>query len=814
MFELYKNAAATVPSASTNRVRLYVDTDGLPYVKDNTGAITPLKGDTGATGATGAGVPVGGTTNQVLAKASATNYDTAWVTPIQSVTGTSPVVSSGGTTPAISLASGYGDTQNPYASNTANYVLATPNGTAGVPTFRAIVAADIPTLNQNTTGTAANVTDSSNSTLVTLSALSLPYSQLSGTVPTWNQNTTGTAANITASSNATLTTLSSLSLPGSQVSGDISGNAANVTASNNSTLTTLSSLSLPGSQVTGNIGGNAANVTGTVAIANGGTGQTTAAAAITALSGTQTSGRYLRSDGTNTALAAIVAGDVPTLNQNTTGTAANVTASSNSTLTTLSALSLPGSQVSGNISGNAANVTGIVAVANGGSGTATPSLVAGTNVTVTGTWPNQTIAASGGGGGSTLVISNKTAAYTVVAGDLATVINCSGATSFTVSLTAAATLGAGFNVTVWNNTTTAAMAVTIDPNGAETIDGVATLILRRGEGMQIVCDGTNWQTGNKKVMRGYAENVGNGDSRPLASGTNAIAVGPYSEATSTSAMAFGTTAVASAVSALALGRNCTASSSSSTAIGMNSGASGSQAVTGLGAMALGGSYASGADSFAAATTDNTSTYGAKNTWAIAISYLAVASGTPSIAIGAQASASNTNCLALGRNAIASGSGSTALTYGEALQNGKYAYQGSFNGNKRTQYGLLVPTIDTTDATPSVLTVGSTAASTTNQIILPNSSAYSFTGTVVARQQAAGGTASAAWKVEGLIRREANAGTTTLVASTVTAISNVPGWTLALSADTTNGGLAVTATGAAATNIRWVATIQTSECTYA
>jgi hypothetical protein len=43
------------------------------------------------------------------------------------------------------------------------------------------------------------------------------------------------------------------------------------------------------------------------------------------LSGTQTSGYYLRSDGTNTALAAIVAGDVPTLNQNTTGTAANVT---------------------------------------------------------------------------------------------------------------------------------------------------------------------------------------------------------------------------------------------------------------------------------------------------------------------------------------------------------------------------------------------------------------------------------------------------------------------------------------------------------
>ena len=77
---------------------------------------------------------------------------------VTSVTGTSPVVSSGGATPAISLASGYGDTQNPYASKTANQFLAAPNGTAGAPTFRAIVAADIPTLNQNTTGTASNIT--------------------------------------------------------------------------------------------------------------------------------------------------------------------------------------------------------------------------------------------------------------------------------------------------------------------------------------------------------------------------------------------------------------------------------------------------------------------------------------------------------------------------------------------------------------------------------------------------------------------------------------------------------------------------------
>ena len=45
-----------------------------------------------------------------------------------------------------------------FASQTANTFLSAPNGSAGVPTFRAIVAADIPTLNQSTTGNAATAT--------------------------------------------------------------------------------------------------------------------------------------------------------------------------------------------------------------------------------------------------------------------------------------------------------------------------------------------------------------------------------------------------------------------------------------------------------------------------------------------------------------------------------------------------------------------------------------------------------------------------------------------------------------------------------
>ena len=46
-----------------------------------------------------------------------------------------------------------------------------------------------------------------------------------------------------------------------------------------------------------------------------------------------------------------------------------------------------------------AQASGVLPVVNGGSGTATPSIVAGTNVTVSGTWPNQTINSIAGGTG-------------------------------------------------------------------------------------------------------------------------------------------------------------------------------------------------------------------------------------------------------------------------------------------------------------------------------------------------------------------------------------------------------------------------------
>ena len=77
--------------------------------------------------------------------------NTGTVTSVR-VQATSPVQSSTSTAQSstlnttISLADGYGDTKNPYGSKTAKYVLAAPNGSAGAPSFRALVASDIPAL--------------------------------------------------------------------------------------------------------------------------------------------------------------------------------------------------------------------------------------------------------------------------------------------------------------------------------------------------------------------------------------------------------------------------------------------------------------------------------------------------------------------------------------------------------------------------------------------------------------------------------------------------------------------------------------------
>ena len=133
----------------------------------------------------------------------------------------------------------------------------------------------------------------------------------------------------------------------------------------------------------------------------------------------------------------------------------------------------------------------------------------------------------------------------------------------------------------------------------------------------------------------------------------------------------------------------------------------------------------------------------------------------------------------------------------------------------SQAALLVLAVQTTDATATILRSNTSAAGTTNQVILPNNSAYYFKGSIIAN--VTGAANGAAWSFEGAIMRGANAASTVLIGTvTLNRIAATAGaslWTVALTADTTNGGLAVTVTGLAATTIRWVAKVETTEVTF-
>jgi len=103
-------------------------------------------------------------------------------------------------------------------------------------------------------------------------------------------------------------------------------------------------LDVKSSGITGTI--PASQITGTVAIANGGTGQTTANAALNALLPSQTANRLLKSDGTNTSFAQA------SLTTDVTGTLPIANGGTGSTSTTFANLTT--------------NVTGTLPIANGG----------------------------------------------------------------------------------------------------------------------------------------------------------------------------------------------------------------------------------------------------------------------------------------------------------------------------------------------------------------------------------------------------------------------------------------------------------------
>jgi hypothetical protein len=151
--------------------------------------------------------------DNTISTLSAADFRTAIGAGTSSTTGTVTSVGGTGTVSGLSLSGTVTSTGNltlggtlavtpsNFSSQTANTFLAAPNGSSGTPTFRTIVAADIPTLNQNTTGNATTATTLQ--TARTIGGVSFNGSaniDLPGVNTTGNQNTTGNAATASNSS--------------------------------------------------------------------------------------------------------------------------------------------------------------------------------------------------------------------------------------------------------------------------------------------------------------------------------------------------------------------------------------------------------------------------------------------------------------------------------------------------------------------------------------------------------------------------------------------------------------------------------------
>lgn len=241
------------------------------------------------------------------------------------------------------------------------------------------------------------------------------------------------------------------------------------------TVTSTGNLTLGGALTGVNL---TSQVTGTLPVANGGTGNTTAQAEMNRVAGAVTSAQYLRGNGTNVVMSAIQASDVPTLNQNTTGTSSNV--------------------------------TGTVAVANGGTGQTTYTngqLLIGN--TTGGTLAKSTLTAGTGiavtnGAGAITIAATNNGTVTSVAATVPSFLSVSGS-----PITTSGTLALSYSGTALpvanggTGATTAAGALTslgaypaTNPNGYTTNTGTVTSVGGTGTVNGITLTGSVTSSGN------------------------------------------------------------------------------------------------------------------------------------------------------------------------------------------------------------------------------------------------------------------------------------------------------------------------------
>jgi hypothetical protein len=193
------------------------------------------------------------------------------------------------------------------------------------------------------------------------------------------------------------------------------------------------------------------------------------------------------------------------------------------------------------------------------------------------------------------------------------------------------------------------------------------------------------------------------------------------------------------------------------------------------------------------------------------------SGTSSIAIGANNNATANYSVVLGYLNTASGLYSQAYGIGANTfsTTGRFSFSSSYiSSGGDSQKSTLILAKRTTDATPSILSVDTGVATTSNQLTLQNNNVFRVKGSITGKQSAS--TNVGVWDIDCVIVRGANAASTVIAGTpTVTLVVNTGSFgNPTLTANTTLGCLTVTVIGVAATNIQWTCAIDTCETIYA
>jgi hypothetical protein len=203
-------------------------------------------------------------------------------------------------------------------------------------------------------------------------------------------------------------------------------------------------------------------------------------------------------------------------------------------------------------------------------------------------------------------------------------------------------------------------------------------------------------------------------------------------------------------------------------------------------MALGGSYASGTDSFAAAIANNASPYGATGANAIAIGQTAKASSANSVAIGKNTNCSMANCVALGVGA-----------YTESANRLSFNAQDSYY----SQTGIIHLSTSTNISGPT----------STMDYVIPYWTSSAYTALLVGRDYSS--QATAAFKIEGVMvfSGSGSSAPTLLGGTTITTLGKSAGasaWDVTVTAVVANT-VRFTVTGSA-TGVQWTLRIDCAD----